>query len=99
MSDSGVKWAADGVHGPGQVIFKVSAANVVTSAKLSLHGEGASVAVSADSGINWQKVELKDGNAQCIEPMAGTTEYLVKVDLTGEQSLLRRRSRSKQSPN
>ncbi|MCX5671790.1 MAG: hypothetical protein NTU94_10775 [Planctomycetota bacterium] len=87
-SDTGVTWTKDGVKGPGQVTFKVAAANVVTSAKLSLRAAGARVSVSRDAGINWKKVDLSSGEAECIEQVAGVTEYLVKIDLAGPESLL-----------
>ncbi|MCX5684935.1 MAG: discoidin domain-containing protein [Planctomycetota bacterium] len=86
--DAAVTWTKDGVKGPGQVTFKVSAANVVTSAKLSLRATGARVSVSRDAGINWSKVDLASGKAECLEQVAGVTEYLVKVDLAGPESLL-----------
>ncbi|MCX7047872.1 MAG: hypothetical protein NTX50_20600 [Candidatus Sumerlaeota bacterium] len=87
-SDSGVNWTQEGVKGPGNVIFKVSAANVVTSAKFKLQAAGASVFVSRNAGINWEKVEAPSGEAECVAPIAGVTEYLVKVDLAGADSLL-----------
>lgn len=87
-SESGVTWTTNGVRGPGTVTFKVSAANVVTSAKLSLGASGASVAVSRDAGINWQKLDVETGQTECLEQVAGVTEYLVKVSLSGPDALL-----------
>jgi len=63
------------------VTFKVDAANVVTSAKLSVKGKGATAATSRDAGITWSKV---DGEPD----VAGTTQYLVRVDLEGAGSTL-----------
>ncbi len=88
-SESGVTWSKNGVQGPGHVVFKVSAANVVTSAKLVLRGTGASVSLSRDAGINWENVALDaGGEAEWLGPVAGLTEYLVRVDLAGPHSLL-----------
>ncbi|MFI5379625.1 MAG: hypothetical protein ACHRHE_10035 [Tepidisphaerales bacterium] len=87
-SDSGVTWTKDGVKGPGQVVFKVSAANVVTSAKLSCVATGAAVSISRDAGITWTKIDALAGEAECLEKVAGVTEYLVKVELAGPKSLL-----------
>jgi RNA polymerase sigma factor (sigma-70 family) len=70
-----------GVKGPGSATYKVDAANVVTSAKLTLKGTGASASVSRDAGITWAKVEGEPD-------VAGTTEFLVKVDLEGAASKL-----------
>jgi len=86
--ESAVKWTKDGVRGPGQVTFKVAAANVVASAKFSLRATGASLSVSRDAGINWQKVDVNSGEAECLEQVAGVTEYLARVDLGGPEALL-----------
>jgi hypothetical protein len=87
-SSSNLRWTTEGVRGPDSVIFKVSAANVVTSAKLSLRGIGATVSVSRDAGLNWEPVPLQEGQATCVELVAGGTEYLVKVDLSGQGAFL-----------
>ena len=87
-SDAGVRWTRDGVQGPGSVIFKVSAANVVTSAKLSLVATDVAVSVSRDTGLDWAKVALHSGEAECVESVAGVTEFLVKAELSGSDSLL-----------
>ncbi len=88
-SDAGVNWTPDGVKGRGQVVFKVSAANVVTSAKLSLRGRGVSVSVSRDTGINWTKIDLgANGQASLLDEVAGVMEYLVKVELAADDSQL-----------
>jgi hypothetical protein len=90
-SDSGVTWTKEGVRplqSTGSVVFKVSAANVVTSAKISLGATGAAVSVSRDAGINWQKLAADSGQAQCLEEVAGVEEYLVKVELSGTNDLL-----------
>lgn len=83
-----VQWTPDGIRGPGHVVFKVSAANVVTSAKLSLTASGAAVSLSRDAGLHWQPLAMASGAAECIAPLAGVTEYLVKVDLDGPDALL-----------
>ena len=88
-AESGVTWTREGVKGPGQVVFKVSAANVVTSAKFALRGAGASVSLSRDAGINWEQMALNaNGEAEWLGPVAGLTEYLVRVDLAGTNALL-----------
>jgi hypothetical protein len=80
-AESGVTWGSEGAKGPGSVTFKVDAANVVTSAKFTLKGKGATISTSRDAGITWSKL---DGEAD----VAGTTQYLVKVDLEGAGSTL-----------
>jgi len=87
-SSSGVSWTDQGVQGRGNVVFKVSAANVVTSATIAADGRGLAISLSRDAGINWQPVELKSGKVHCTEEVAGTTEYLVKVELAGSEALL-----------
>ena len=87
-SDAGGTWTAEGVKGPGQVVFKVSAANVVTSAKFKVKGTGATLSLSRDAGITWEPVSLKEGEATCLEQVAGVTEYLLKADLVGPTALL-----------
>ncbi|HEV3029868.1 MAG TPA: hypothetical protein VG457_19980, partial [Planctomycetota bacterium] len=87
-SESGVTWTKEGVKGPGQVVFKVSAANVVTSAKLSIGASGAMVSVSDDAGGHWTPTDVVSGEAQLPDSVAGQTEYLVKVGLEGPGSLL-----------
>ncbi|HLY09462.1 MAG TPA: hypothetical protein VKW04_09190 [Planctomycetota bacterium] len=82
-ADSGVRWDPDGIRGPGWVIFKVSAANVVTSAKIVLGGSGGSVSVSRDAGSHWTPLAPVSGEIALLEEVAGLTEYLVKVDLAG----------------
>lgn len=87
-SESGVRWTPAGVRGPGSAVFKVSAANVVTSARLSLTGTGLAVAVSRDAGITWTPVAVERGEAVILDPVAGVTEYLVRMSLRGGGSLL-----------
>jgi len=87
-SDSGVTWTKEGVRGPGQVVFKVSAANVVTSARLILGAGGAGVSVSTDAGAHWTPTPVVSGEADLPEAVAGQTEYLVKVELEGAGSVL-----------
>jgi len=87
-SESGVRWTQEGIQGPGQVSFKVSAANVVTSARFSLRATRASIFVSRDAGINWERVALNSGAVELAGQVAGVTEYLVKVELGGTEALL-----------
>jgi hypothetical protein len=89
QAESGVTWTSDGVQGPGFVVFKVSAANVVTSAKLALRASAATVSVSRSAGITWERVALDaGGGAKLIGPVAGVTEYLLKVDLPNAGAVL-----------
>ena len=91
FSEAGVNWTREGIRPAqvsGRVVFKVSAANVVTSAKLKLEARQAAVSVSRDAGIHWTKVVLEAGAAECLEQVAGVTEFLVKVDLEGAEALL-----------
>jgi len=82
-SESDVSWTKGGVsklqHGAGTVIFKVQAANVITSAKMSFQGEGLSVAVSRDGGAHWIPVNLVSGHGEVMDPVAGVTEFLIQV--------------------
>jgi hypothetical protein len=90
-SESGVTWTKDGVRPvqeTGSIVFKVNDANVVTSAKISLGATGAAVSISRDAGINWQRMAADSGEAQCLEEVAGVTEYLIKVELSGTNSHL-----------
>jgi RNA polymerase sigma factor (sigma-70 family) len=80
-AESGVSWTPEGVKGPGSVTFKIDAANVVTSASLTVRGTGATVSTSRDAGITWSRI---DG----APDVAGTTQYFVRVDLAGAGSML-----------
>jgi RNA polymerase sigma factor (sigma-70 family) len=80
-AESGVTWTPRGAQGPGSVTFKVDAANVVTSAKFSVKGSGATLSTSRDAGITWSKVEGEPD-------VGGTTQYFVKVDLKDAGSTL-----------
>lgn len=86
---AGVKWSEAGVSGAGQVTFKVAAANVVTSAEVSLGGQGLSVEISRDTGNHWIRVPLDgSGKAALLEEVAGLNEYLVRVSLEGKEARL-----------
>jgi len=90
FAESGVNWAKDGVRpfqATGSVVFKVNAANVVTSAKISLGAIAATVSISRDAGIHWQKLIEGAGEMECLSEVAGVTEYLVKVELSGAKAL------------
>lgn len=81
---AGVDWTPEGIKGAGHVVFKVAAANVVTSAECLLVGQGLSVAVSRDTGNHWIKVpQDAAGKVVLMEEVAGLNEYLVKVTLEG----------------
>ncbi len=81
-SESGVQWTKDGIAGAGQVTFKVSAANVVTSAKLKYTGTGnILISSSRDAGIQWEPITVENGEAELIEQVAGGTEFLIKAEL------------------
>jgi hypothetical protein len=87
-SESGVTWTKDGVQGPGHVVFKVSAANVVTSARMAMGASGAAVSLSTDAGGHWTPVPVGSGETDLPEAVAGQTEYLVKVELQGSGATL-----------
>ena len=87
--EKGTRWTPKGVEGAGHVVFKITAANVVTSARFLLCGNGVTVSVSRCAGIEWEKVPVQTGSwVEFIAPVTGVTEYLVKVDLADSQSLL-----------
>jgi hypothetical protein len=91
FSDSGVAWSTNGVRPlqtAGAVVFKVNAANVVTSARITVAATGGAVSVSRDAGINWRALAGGSGVIQCTNEVAGVTEYLVKVDLSGADAVL-----------
>lgn len=82
---------------PGSVVFRVPAANVVTSANLLLKASRATpddavtVEVSTTAGINYAPVWTFEGNGidrkfeiDLMPLVAGTTEYLVRVNLSGD---------------
>lgn len=80
-AETGVQWTPEGAKGPGSVTFKVDAANVVTSAKITARGAGVTVLTSRDAGISWEK---PDGDPD----VAGTSQFLVKAELAGAGSRL-----------
>jgi len=87
-SETGVTWTAEGVKGPGNVVLKVSAGNVVTSAKISLKGSGVSLSVSRNAGIQWESVSIANGVAELVDSVAGVTEFLVQAKLEGADASL-----------
>lgn len=87
-AQSGVSWTNAGVKGPGSVTFKVSAANVITSAKISAKATGAALSVSRYAGTQWETVPAANGEVDLIEQVAGGTEFLLKVELTGADAVL-----------
>ncbi len=85
---------------PGEAIFRVNGANIVTSAKalldLGLPGENAScsVAVSTDHGHSWREAWQSEFPGEqtaevSVDGVAGSHQFLVKVTLTG-QSILKK---------
>jgi len=82
-AESGGRWTPEGVQGPGSVVLKVSAANVVTSATISLQGRGTSLSVSRDAGGHWTPLKSEAGKIPLLDEVAGLTEYLVRVELAG----------------
>ncbi len=81
---------------PGTVVFRVSAANVVASAKLFVSAsrdterDGVAVEVSTTAGITYDPVWKADGTGiaksaeiDLMPKVAGATEYLVRVQLSG----------------
>lgn len=88
-SESGVTWTADGVKGSGSVVFKVSAANIITSSRIALTATGAKLSVSRYAGAAWEALST-DPSApiELLDAVAGGTEFLLKVDLEGANASL-----------
>lgn len=87
--------AANGAE-PGVLVFRVSAANVVTSAKVVLaasrlgEADSVSVDVSTTAGITWspawkmtQTGAARSAEVDLMPLVAGSTEFLVRVQLGG----------------
>ncbi len=87
-SSSAAVWTPGGVAGPGVVMFKVDAANVVTAAVLTLTGTGTyTISVARAPGGPFREVK---GNGRLFRfppPVAGVTEYRVAVAI-GADSVL-----------
>ncbi len=105
-SESGLSWEqhADlpAIHpkqgdAPGVVIFKINAANVVTSARIRINGtrskksDAMTLSVSRDGGINWiqtwtaaktGKIDLEE--ITLSDAVAGVTQYLVKIKMKSD---------------
>lgn len=99
LADSSVPFASENVEHtraglkardpaePASAVFRVMAANVVTSARLEAEYAGnPGLAVSGNGGHSWEPVGLIShqagaGRAALDAPVAGRLEYLVKVDL------------------
>ncbi|MEK7765607.1 MAG: hypothetical protein AAB368_05160, partial [bacterium] len=86
--DSGVQWTPIGARGSGRLTFRVSAANVITSASVALRGKEFTLAVSRDAGIHWQRVPVRRKTAQLLGEVAGLTEFLVRVELRSREGWL-----------
>lgn len=97
-SDANVTWEAAGVRpadpgSPGYVVFKVNAANVVTSATARLgarrgSGDTISLSVSRNAGISWVEAGPAGGEIDLMPHVAGATEYLLRVELRGPGAVL-----------
>ncbi len=56
--------------------------------QILLRGSGVSVSVSRDVGLHWDGLEWTPGQTVQLPQVAGATEYLVRVELFGLDSLL-----------
>jgi len=84
---------------PGEVIFKVEGANVITRVGIdaafarSAAGDISSIAVSTTNGLHWEEVWKGDGtgdvaaNLKLLKEVNGAYEVLVKVTLQGGAQL------------
>jgi hypothetical protein len=99
LSDPAVLFAAENVEcakegikardpaKPAFAVFRVAAANVVTSASLTAAAEGpARFSVSGNGGLRWEPLELRGngpgGATAAIGPaIGGRLEYLLRVEL------------------
>jgi len=95
-SDSGLK-TADAAK-PGEAVFSINAANIITSSKalldLSLPGEAdtCAVAVSTDLGHSWKEVRKSDRTGAqkaeaALSGVATNHQFLVKLILSGQATL------------
>jgi hypothetical protein len=72
---------------PGAAVFRVMAANVVTSARLAARASGRlSFSVSGNAGLSWTALSVKKSKDGRLEGTLGTAiggrlEYLLKVEL------------------
>jgi len=80
---------------PAFVVFRVMAANVVTSATLAATLDGAvRFSVSGNHGLAWEPVAMHairgdkhNADAAITKPIAGRLEYLIRADLTAGSAL------------
>src|ERR1043165_4419463 len=99
-ADAGVIWAKDGVRPKAGepaafVIFKLNAANAITSATLAWEGRDTGVSFSRDCGMHWESVELLPErlsirSANLPEKALGVTEILIKAELNAPDAALNR---------
>jgi hypothetical protein len=87
-----------GAGRPGEVVFHVQGANVITSMTISgelfrrTHQDAAEVAISTDYGRQWKTVWKHEGSGAAspqvtlIQPVNGCYDVLVKVRLLGAQA-------------
>ena len=85
---------AEAADAPGEVVFKVDGANVISalSIRARLHRQSAAdtarILVSTTNGRTWQEVHQAEGagtdeaSVELIEPVSGAYEVLVKVELS-----------------
>lgn len=105
--EEGISWETDknqpaihpeGGNDPGSIVFKIDAANVVTSAIVEINGyrksadDAMTLSVSRDYGINWKNVwtanetgSFKSKEIKLGEAVAGRSQYLVKVEMLGNE--------------
>ena len=92
--DQGVQVRPKTAGAPAELIFKVNAANVVTSANIHLEGlrkndkDSLEIAISTDAGINWTPVWKASTTGTVNTDMAlphsmvgGAFQYLVKIKM------------------
>ena len=94
IAPAGLEPAAAGQ--PGEVVFKVEGANVMTSLGIKAaltrsHADDlAAIAVSTDNGLHWKEVWHADKTGELpvdlrlIEPVNSAYDVLVKISLTGK---------------
>ncbi|MGC9330179.1 MAG: hypothetical protein ACP5I1_21260, partial [Candidatus Hinthialibacter sp.] len=105
--EDGISWEKDNTlpaihpeqgNNPGSIVFKINAANVVTSAIVRISGfretknEAIILSVSRDGGINWKNLwsakatGLFDSEEiEMGDAVAGRSQYLVKVEMQASE--------------
>ncbi len=96
-----VRAAADGVttakaDAPGEVVFKIEGANVITSLKINAalaRANNAAIAFSTTNGLQWSEVWKSEPNGAAaanltlLNEVSGAYEVLIKITLTGQAAL------------